>query len=462
MTNQKPPLEAHAACGWEDVTYSDAVEKIFHERKIKLGDSVRFKSGKKELEGVLMPRPDSGDGNIIILKLSNGYNVGVRFTAKAEIQKIKSGTGSFSFPKGDVGFDPSLKKVELIYTGGTIGSKIDYMTGGVYMLTKPEELLYDVPELAGIANMHVNNLMSIASEDMSYHEWQRIAEAAADAFNNGARGVVVTHGTDTMHYSSAALSFMLRNIGGPVVITGAQRSPDRGSSDAFMNMVCSTRLAVEGDFAEVGVCMHASSSDDWCNFIRGTKVRKMHTSRRDAFMPINSRPIARVSYGGKIEYLDSYRKPIGDGKKTEAITGFEPKVCLVKVYPNSDPEILEYYISKGYKGAILEGTGLGHAPVSTPHKEYNWLPGIKKAVDSGMVVGVTSQCLYGRVNSRVYRNLRLMSSAGATYCEDMLPEVAYVKLGWLLGNYKKAEVEKLLSTNIVGEIAERSEVNWFD
>lgn len=442
--------------------YSDAIEKALQERKIKLGDSVRLKIGRREIEGVLMPRPDAGDSGIVILKLPNGYNIGVKFAPKAELQKIKSGTGQFTFPKGDSSFDPSLKRVGLIYTGGTIGSKIDYKTGGVYMLTKPEELLYEVPELAGIANISVNDLMGFASEDMSYHEWQRVAEATAEAFNGGARGVVVTHGTDTMHYSSAALSFMLRKINGPVVITGAQRSPDRGSSDAFMNLICSARLAAEGDFAEVGVCMHAGTSDGWCSFIRGTKVRKMHTSRRDAFRPVNGRPVAMVSYGGRIEYLDGRRKAAGGEGKAEAVTGFEPKVCLVKVYPNSDPGILEYYISKGYKGALIEGTGLGHAPVSTPHKEYNWLSAIKNAADSGMVVGVASQCLYGRVNSRVYRNLRLMASAGAVYCEDMLPEVAYVKLGWLLGNYKKAEAEKMLTTNIAGEITERSEVDWFD
>ena len=179
--------------------------------------------------------------------------------------------------------------------------------------------------------------MSIGSEDMSYFEWQKIAKAVAESFNDGARGIVITHGTDTMHYTSAALSFMLKDIPGPVVMTGAQRSPDRGSSDAFMNLICASHLAAKSDIAEVGICMHASSSDDYCNFIRGTKVRKMHTSRRDAFRPINNRPIAKVGYEGSIEYVSEYKKTGTEQAKTKAITKFEPKVAMIKSHPNSDP-----------------------------------------------------------------------------------------------------------------------------
>ncbi|HUB92625.1 MAG TPA: Glu-tRNA(Gln) amidotransferase subunit GatD, partial [Candidatus Saccharimonadales bacterium] len=275
------------------------------------------------------------------------------------------------------------------------------------------------------------------------------------------RGVVITHGTDTMHYTSAALSFMLKDIKGPVVLTGAQRSGDRGSSDAFMNLICSTQLAANSDIEEVGICMHTSSSDERCGFIRGTHARKMHTSRRDAFRPVNNRFIAKVGYEGKIDYISDYRRMGSDDRKTKALANFEPRVALVKTYPDADPEIMDYYLGKKYKGVIIEGTGLGHAPVSTSHREYNWLSAITNAVESGMIVGMASQCLYGRVNDRVYRNERLVKKAGAISCEDMIPEVAYVKLGWLLGNYKKDEAARLLGRNMVGEIGGRSEVDWF-
>ncbi len=439
--------------------YSPEIEKLLAKQHIQVGDRIRITKGKEVFEGILMPRPELGDRSVFVIKLDNGYNIGIRYSPSVQVKKLSSHRASFEFPKLRVEKKPSLPSIALIATGGTIGSRVDYLTGGVYMLVKPEELLYEVPEIAEIANLRIENPMNIASEDMTYVEWQKIAKAVADAFKKGARGVVVTHGTDTMHYSSAALSFMLQNLPGPVVLTGAQRSSDRGSSDAFMNLVCSSILAAKSDIAEVGICMHATSSDNFCHFIRGTKARKMHTSRRDAFRPVNNLPIAKVSPEGSIEYLSPYAKP--SGKELELKTGYEPRVALVKFYPNSDPDIVDYYVSKGYKGLIIEGTGLGHVAVKPSDDRLSWIPHIKHAVDSGLVVGVTSQCLYGRTNSNVYRNLRLLTQAGAIHCEDMLPEVALVKLGFLLGNYKKEEAEAMLSKNLVGEISARSEYDWF-
>lgn len=439
--------------------YSEEIEKALKKEKIEVGDEIKLVTSKGEFKGKLMPRYEFGDNNILVLKLENGYNIGIRFEKDSKIVKIsekkEEKPKKLSFKKKE-----DLPNIGLIYTGGTIGSKIDYVSGGVYMLTKPEELFSEVPELEGIANIEVNNLMSIASEDMTYLEWQKIAKAVAEALKKN-RGVVITHGTDTMHYTSAALSFMLNGLNAPVVITGSQRSSDRGSSDAFMNLICSAQLAAKSDIAEVTICMHESSSDNYCSAIRGTKARKMHTSRRDAFKPINNRPIARINQAGEIEYISDYKKISEENREMKLLTGYEPKVALVKAYPNSDPEIIDYYLSKGYKGIIIEGTGLGHTPTSTPHENYSWLRNIKNAIDSGMIIGITSQCLYGRVNPYVYRNLRLLSNAGAIYCEDMLPEVAYVKLGFLLGNYKREEAKKLLNVNIAGEITKRSEVDWF-
>jgi glutamyl-tRNA(Gln) amidotransferase subunit D len=439
--------------------YSEEIEKELKKENIEPGDEIKLISKKGEFKGTLMPRPELGDNSILVIKLENGYNIGIKFEKGSRIEKIKS--KNIESPKTiSIKHKKDLPDIGLIYTGGTIGSKIDYKSGGVFMLTKPEELLAEVPELEGIANIDLNPLMSVASEDMTFVEWQKIAKAVADALKKN-RGVVITHGTDTMHYTSAALSFMLNGLNAPVVMTGSQRSSDRGSSDAFMNLICSAHLASKSDIAEVVICMHESSSDTYCSAIRGTKARKMHTSRRDAFKPINNKPIARISREGNIEYTSMYRKVENEKKELKLLTGYEPKVALVKAYPNSDPLIIDYYLSKGYKGIIIEGTGLGHTPVSTQNPDYSWLKRVENAVDSGMIIGITSQCLYGRVNPNVYRNLRLLSNAGAIYCEDMLPEVAYVKLGFLLGNYKKEEAEKLLNVNLAGEITERSEADWF-
>ncbi len=444
--------------------YSEKVSALLARKGIKIGDRIRLSAKGSILEGRLMPRPDVGSSSVIILKLDNGYNMGAEISSDANaLERIGDAEKPGVLPKAEVRAVGSASgRVELLYTGGTIGSKIDYVTGGVYMLTKPEELLYEVPELSGIGSITVRHLMSVASEDISYKEWQVIARNVSDAFNKGARGVIITHGTDTMHYTAAALSFMLKGIKGPVVLTGAQRSSDRGSSDAFMNLICSAHLAAKGSIAEVGICMHEDASDNYCSFIRGTKARKMHTSRRDAFKPINGKALARIDINGSIEYTgEAYNSSKVHEDATTVREAFEPRVALIKTYPNSDPDIIKHYIDKGYRGIIIEGTGLGHAPISTPHKEYNWLESIRGASEAGMIVGITSQCIYGRVDATVYRNARLMAAAGAIYCEDMLPEVAYIKLGFLLGNYGKEEAARMLPENLAGEITKRSEVDWF-
>ncbi len=444
--------------------YNEEIRSLFANLGIKPGDAIEISTEKGSFEGMLMPRSEAGKDDIIVIKRKDGYNMGVKYSKGVKVKKIGEGHSShFSFPKAKSSSNKSLPTMGMIYTGGTIGSKVDYVTGGVYMLTKPEELLYEVPELSEIANIEISELMSIASEDMTYREWAKIADETVKMLNGGVKGIVITHGTDTMHYTSAALSFMLKDINAPVVLTGAQRSSDRGSSDAFSNLICSGQAATKSDIAEVGICMHASSSDGENVVIRGTKARKMHTSRRDAFKAINSTAICKVKSDGKIEYTGEYRHVQQEAKKkVTAMTKFEPKVALVKTYPNSDPDIIDYYLGKGYRGLILEGTGLGHVPTSPSIKEDSWISHVKKAVDSGMVVGATSQCLNGRVNPNVYRNLRILSDAGAIFCEDMMPEVAYVKLGFLLGNYDEKKAAQMLCVNIAGEITPRTQFDSFE
>ncbi|MDE1824910.1 MAG: Glu-tRNA(Gln) amidotransferase subunit GatD [Candidatus Micrarchaeota archaeon] len=442
--------------------YSKEIEAIFKSKNIAIGDSISLALGDGNFTGTIMPRPDIGDAAILVLKQSNGYNIGLRIGKGAKIEKLSIPNKAHASQRHAPIFGRVLPKISMIYTGGTIGSKVDYVTGGVYSLTRPEELITDVPELAEIAEFKISNPFSILSEDMTYKEWQMIAKHAAEELNSGSRGIVITHGTDTMHFTASSLSFMLSGLNAPVVLTGAQRSSDRGSSDAFTNLICSFHAAAKSNIAEVGICMHSTSSDTYCDFIRGTKARKMHTSRRDAFRPVNNLPIARITPSGGTEYLSSHREISKENKrKVVANTKFENRIALIKAYPNSDPAVIDYYTGKGCKGIIIEGTGLGHVPTSPSDLALSWISHVKRANDSGIVVGVTSQTLYGRVSENVYRNLRILNEAGAVHCEDMLPETAYVKLGWLLANSKKEEVKALLKTDITGEITQRTETDWF-
>ncbi len=436
--------------------YSKKIIAFFDKNGIEVGDLIRIRFDGRVIDGKLMQNTEANADDSLVVKMDNGYNIGLKFD-KIKIERVKEGAESINFPRADISRKRGLPNIGLFYTGGTIGSRVDYMTGGVYMLTKPEELLYQVPEISEIANMSLENLFSISSEDMSHVEWATIAKRIAEFLNDGdGRGAVVSMGTDTMHYASAALSFMLDGLNSPVVITGAQRSSDRGSSDAFMNLGCAAALAARSDVAEVGVCMHATISDDYCNFIRGTRVRKMHTSRRDAFRPINDLPIAHVSRRFDIDYISKYKRVREESGRVTPVTGFESKTGIVVAHPNSDPSVIDFLVNKGYKGIIISGTGLGHVPTSTKREELSWIGSIRSANDAGVIVGITSQCIYGRVNSNVYRNLRILRDAGAINCEDMTTETAYVKLGWLLGNYKADKAREMLNSNIVGEIGDRS------
>jgi len=450
--------------------YSKKIEAILKRHRLKPGHEVMFSKGNKSYVGVLMPKTESGDPDCIVLKIDNGYNIGLHFDSSCKIKPSKhrppkAVRDEKEFELGKVKkkllnlkFDKNKPEVSLVATGGTIGSRVDYQTGGVTGLMNPKEFLHNVPELADVINLgKIISPLTKMSEDMEPADWQLIAEAVAKEVNSG-RSVIVSHGTDTLHYTSAALSFMLKKLTRPVVMIGSQRSSDRGSSDAGMNLICAAHSSV-GKIAGVNVCMHGSMSDDYCLLIRGTRARKMHTSRRDAFRPINDLPLAKVWTNGKTEIVDKNYIPVGKGK-VEVDTRFQPKIALVKVFPGSDPGVLNYYLDKKYKGFIVEGTGLGHVPTEA---NKSWTKKIKTVVNSGIPVVVTSQTIYGRVHTDVYSNLRaLFRDAGAISGEDMTSETAYVKLGIALGHLKKTEeITRFVQTNLVGEINPRSLTETF-
>ncbi len=427
--------------------YSGLVGKLLESAEAELGDVIEVRRGDGAHEGILMPHHDFSDPSIITLKLPNGYNIGVkvdgstkvRLVAKREARDRKSQT----LPK-----DPAKKDVAVISTGGTIASYVDYRTGAVHPAISAEELIFSVPELLDLCNVRAKVLYSILSENMKVSHWQGLARAVADELNSGAVGVIIPHGTDTLGFTSAALSFMLRNLTGPVICVGSQRSSDRPSSDAIMNLLSATRLCVQSDLGEVVVLMHGESSDTFTLAHRGTKVRKMHSSRRDAFRSINVDPIAKVE-GPEITFQTEYtRRSRGPVELKDKIDG---NASMLHFYPGFEAEHFDL-IAQRVKGVVIAGTGLGHVSEEI-------IGSIRSAVKDGVHVYVTTQCLYGSVNLNVYSTGRDMISAGAIPLGDMLPETAYVKLMWAMGQTDDAdEIHKIMLTNIAGELTSRRQV----
>jgi glutamyl-tRNA(Gln) amidotransferase subunit D len=411
------------------------------------GDQVRLRLAKREAEGRVLESPDS---DVLLLKLSSGYNIGIpkeNILAGRVLKKFKEPEREFEFPKAK----KALKSIGLIVTGGTIASKLDPKTGGVAPLTDTGEFARFYPELFDMVNVSkIEVPFMIASESMHSGHWIEIAKVVEKMLNSPEiSGVVITHGTDTLHYTSAALSFFLKDTTKPVVLTYAQRSIDRASSDANLNLQCAAKLAVS-DVSGVYLVGHATSDDDFCYALLGTKVKKLHSSRRDAFRNVNDVPVAKV-WPDKIEFLKEHKKR-GKGK-SELDVNYNDKVALIKYYPGQDSSILDYYALK-YRGLVIEGTGLGH--VATSEVENSWLGKLKKHIREGMSVCMTSQTVFGRVDPYVYSNGRELLNAGVIFLEDMLSETAFVKLGWVLGHHGwKGKVKEKMLENVSGELNER-------
>ncbi len=417
-------------------------------KKPEAGDKVKVKLAKETIEGVLL---DSYESGIYLIKLKSGYNIGL---TKQEVLDIELVEKQKTEDKKEIEIkrDREKKNVGLIITGGTIASKLDPKTGGVKWITDRNEFLRFYSELLDYCNIvEIETPFMMASEDMSYKEWIKIAKTAQKMLNDdNIDGIIITHGTDFLHYTSSALSFMLRNLNKPVVLTYSQRSIDRASSDARLNLICSAKAAVS-DIAEVMLVGHGSINDDYCLAIRGTKVRKLHSSRRDAFKPVNDNAIAKI-WKDKLEILGKYRKR--NNRKVELDDSFA-KVGLIKFYPGQNPDILDYYVKNKYKGLIIEMGGLGHVAVDSKN---SWISKLKKAIKSGLIICGVAQTIFGRLDPYVYSNGRKLQETGVIYLKDMLAETAFVKLGWVLGhkNVKtKEKIREMMLKNFAGEINNR-------
>lgn len=415
------------------------------------GDEVRLRLAQEELDGMVLESHESG---ILLLKLESGYNIGIpkeNILAARVLKKIGRIQKEVKNKEIMLVKKDGLAAIGLVMTGGTIAAKLDTKRGGVSWLTDVDEFARFYPEVFEVARVKkIDVPFMMASEAMTSEHWIKIAESVKKMFDDPEiQGVVVTHGTDTLHYTAAALSFFLQDLSKPVVLTYSQRSIDRASSDAHLNLVCAARMVLS-DAAEVMLVGHASLNDDFCYALRGTKVRKMHSSRRDAFQPINCEPIARV-WPEKVEFVSMYKKR-SSGKTTLDVS-FSDKVALVKFYPGQDASILDFYALK-YKGIVLEATGLGHLPVS--EASHSWISTLKKHIRAGFVVCAAPQTLYGRLDPYVYSNGRELVDAGVIFLEDMLPETAFIKLGFVLGHHGwKSKVKDKMLENVAGELNER-------
>ena len=419
--------------------------------KAEVGDLIRVAKGESVYEGILIPRSELGDDKHIVVKIKSGYNIGVEVTSATKITRLGAERRPAFTPPELPEQNRNLPKVVIVSTGGTIASRVDYRTGAVRPAISARDLYSIVPELSDLAVVDTEILFSVFSEDLTPKHWTKLAETVAKHVRSGADGVVVTHGTDTMGYTAAALSFALQSLPVPVILVGAQRSEDRPSSDAALNLVGAVLAASKAPFAEVTVAMHESVSDDAVVLHRGTKVRKLHTSRRDAFKTVNTEQLAKVSDGEVVMLTEDY-VPRSKERRLVLKPKFEEKVALIIFYPNMDPEVVDWHVEAGFKGIVLEGTGLGHV-------RQECFSSIKKAIDKKVIVAMTSQCIWGRVNMNVYDNGRDLVAMGVVPLQDMLAETALVKLMWVLGQTKDVdEAKKLLTTNFAHEISERSTI----
>jgi glutamyl-tRNA(Gln) amidotransferase subunit D len=434
--------------------YPSHVARLLADAGATLGDEVEVTARDgRAWTGLLMEHHAFSDARILTLKLGSGYNVGVAVDG-ARVRLVRKLPPRERAPKAPP-HAAGKPRVAILATGGTIASYVDYRTGAVTPVTTPEELAAAVPEIVHIADVKTKIVFAMFSEDLQPEHWQKLAREVKAEFDAGARGVVVTHGTDTLQFTAAALAFFLRDLPGPVVIVGAQRSSDRPSSDASSNLHAAVAVAAGTDLGEVVVVMHAGTADGAAAIHRGTRVRKMHTSRRDAFQSVNARPLGKVVVpmrgGAPVVTLTEPHAPRATGP-ARVDDALNERVAMIQNYPGLWPDHIESVV---LDGVVLVGTGLGHVAKRT-------FPALEKLHKEGKFVVMASQCLSGRVNMNVYSTGRDLQRLGVVPAEDMLPEVAYVKAMWVLAHARdRDEAARLFATPLAGEMEARTPVDAY-
>jgi glutamyl-tRNA(Gln) amidotransferase subunit D len=422
--------------------------------QVSVWSDIEVESTRGNFTGIILPRSETADDKHIVLKLRNGYNVGLAVSTITAVKELGHKEAHYKIPEKAFPYDPAKPLVKLLGTGGTIASRLDYRTGAVIPAFSPGELYGSVPELADICNIETEKLYGVFSENMGPEQWIGTANAIGREIARGVAGIIIGHGTDTMHHTAAILSFMVQNSPVPIIMVGSQRSSDRPSSDAAINLINATSSAAHGDIAEVMVCMFGPTSDDYGLLHRGTRVRKMHSSYRSTFRTIGDIPLAMVDRNRFIHLRQDYKRRRADRDVT-INTAFDDRVSIVYYYPNMKPDIIDSLIDNGYKGIVIAGTGLGH--VNKP-----LYPSLKRAFEKGIHVYMTVQTLWGYVQMYVYDTGRDMMDLGVIPGANLLPEVGYMKLCWALGQtHDREEVRKIMLTPVAGEITEREPHNGY-
>ncbi len=431
----------------------DAVE-ILKKFKIRVWSDTEIKTTRGDFSGIILPRSENDDDKHIVLKLVTGYNVGIDVETITDMKEVGYKEAHYKIPEKEFPFTEGQPKVKLFGTGGTIASRLDYRTGAVIPAFSPGELYGAVPELADICNLETEKLFAVFSENMGPEQYKTLAIAIGKEIEKGIDGIIIGHGTDTLHHTAAILSFMIQNPPVPIILVGSQRSSDRPSSDAALNLMHAATAAAKSDIAEVMVCMFGPTSDEYGLLHQGTRVRKMHSSYRSTFRTIGDTPIATVTRDKITPIKQNYNCRRNDNKVT-ILPYFEDKVALLYYYPNMHPDIIYSLIDNGYKGIVIAGTGLGH--VNKP-----LYPAIRKCQELGIPIYMTVQTLWGYVHMFVYDTGRDLMNYGIIPTENMLPEVAFVKLSWALGQTDNLEkVRELMMTPIANDITRREPYNGY-
>ena len=421
---------------------------------VRVWGKVRADTSRGVFEGTILPRSESDDDQHIVLKIASGYNIGVNIDTIKDMQELGYKKANYQIPEKEFPYSDDKPNIKLFGTGGTIASRLDYRTGAVIPAFSPGELYGAVPELADICNITTEKLFGVFSENMGPKEYKILAEAIGKEIKNGIDGVIIGHGTDTLHHTAAALTFMIQDQPIPIILVGSQRSSDRPSSDAALNLMHASYAAGHSDIAETMICMFGPTSDEYGFLHRGTRVRKMHSSYRSAFRTIGDIPLAKVTRD-RVELIKSSYKPRRNDKKVTILPYFEEKVSIVYYYPNMRPDIIDSLVDNGYRGIVIAGTGLGH--VNKP-----LYPALERATEKGVAVYMTVQTLWGYVHMYVYETGRDMMDLGVIPAENMLPEVAYIKLGWALGQTDDLDkVKEIMLSPINDEITEREPYNGY-
>jgi len=401
-----------------------------------------------------LPRAENDDDQHIVLKIQTGYNIGLDISTILQMEEIGYQKANYKIPEKEFPIKPGLPKIKLFGTGGTIASRLDYRTGAVIPAFTPGELYGAVPELADICNLSTEKLFAVFSENMGPEQYKKLAIAIGEEIKKGIDGIVIGHGTDTLSHTAAALTFMVQNPPVPIVLVGSQRSSDRPSSDAALNLIHAMTAAGHGDIAEVMVCMFGPTSDEYGFLHRGTRVRKMHSSYRSTFRTIGDTPLAKVTRQGVFPIKEKYNRRRKD-KNVNIYPYFEEKVTIVYYYPNMQPDIIDSLVDNGYRGIIFAGTGLGH--VNKP-----LYPAIERAHKKGVHMFMTVQTLWGYAHMFVYDTGRDLMAKGIVPLGNMLPETAYIKLGWVLGQTDNPQkVKEMMLTPVNDEITEREPYNGY-